>query len=66
MKYGKMMIIKITNALNQQRKAEFSVMAHWIKLAIMYFFLYQPLTSPLCIYTCLWRPTTTNKYNFDA
>jgi len=39
MKCGKMMIIKTINTLDQQRKTEFSLIAHWINLAIM-FFLY--------------------------
>jgi len=42
------MIIKTTNTLDQQRKTEISVKAHWIKLDIMFFFVYQSLTSPSC------------------
>jgi len=42
-----MMIIKTTNTLDQQRKTEISVKAHWIKLDIMFFFCISITNVPI-------------------
>ena len=47
MKCGKMMIIKTTNTLDQQRKTEFYVMPQWIKLDIMFLFCISTPNVPI-------------------